>query len=113
MRLERGFVGEKPVEAAVATVVVDLVFGYAEQVVESGAAEPILGDVQLARRGTEPGYDEHGRHRGPRHLLTAGREQPRQQLVETDRLPKTMREPDVAELSASFEPQAAEVERDR
>ena len=113
MCFELGLVGQQMVERPVAAVVVDLLLGHAEQVVERGAAKPILGDVQLARRRTEPSDHEDRGHGRPGNVFATGRQQPREQRVEADGLPEPLRQPDVAELAAAFDAEPAQIERNR
>src|SRR5208337_5686624 len=74
MGLQPGLVCEQAIEPAIATVVIDLGFRDAEQVVERRAAEPVLGDVQLARWLAESSDNEHRSHGGPRYVFPTGRQ---------------------------------------
>ena len=69
-----GLVGEEFIESAVTTIVVDFLLGHGEQVVERRAAEPVLGDVQFARRLAEPRDHQHRGHRRPRNFRAAARQ---------------------------------------
>ena len=68
-------VRQQPIQRAVEPVVVDLLGGQAQQILQRRAAVPVLGDVQLARRLAQPREHQHRGHRRPRHLLPASRQQ--------------------------------------
>ncbi|MSR54326.1 MAG: hypothetical protein EXS09_13700 [Gemmataceae bacterium] len=52
---------------------------------------------------------EHGRHRGPRHIVAAGRQEFGQQSIESQGLPQSPGEPDIAAASVTFELYAAQI----
>jgi len=112
-KLQRLALFEHAVQRSIAAVVVDLRLGHVEQIVQRRAAKPILGDVQLARRLAQPRDDQYRRHRGPRHIFASAGQQPRQQLIQPQRLPQSPRQRHIAETSATFQEQATEIERDR
>ena len=58
------------IEAAIKTILVDLLIPELQQIAERRAPVPILGNVQLARWFTEPRRNQHGRHLRPSDLLS-------------------------------------------
>jgi hypothetical protein len=65
MRFERLLVQNKMIEGAVKPVLVDLIVLKLQQIGKRRAAIPILGNVQFARRLTQPRRHQNGRHLRP------------------------------------------------
>src|SRR5262245_1212900 len=111
--LQERLVGQQPIQGPREAIIVDLVVGNAQKVPAGGAAEPILGDVQLAGRLAEAGPDQHGRQLGPRPLCTSLRQPLFQKGIEVQRLPQAQPEPDVPEAAAALQVEAVQVDGDR
>ncbi len=112
MLLELPLVREQPIEGAVQPIVVDQRGGQREQVFQRGAAVPVLGDVQFARRLAQAGQHQHRRHGRPRHGLPPVGQQPLQHLVQPQRPPERPPQPDLAEGAASLQANPLELDRD-
>jgi len=104
-------VPEEPIEGAIEAVVVDQGRRQGEEVFERRAAVPRLRDVQFTRRLAQPREPEHSRHRGPRHLFAACRQQAGQERVELERAPERPAQPHIAKRPAPFQPDAREPNR--
>jgi len=112
MLLDRLFVRQEPIQRAVEPIVVDPLGGQPEQILERGLAIPVLGDVQLARRFTQPRDHQHRRHLRPRHGLSACRQERGAQLLQSQRPPQRPSQPDVAERARALHAQPLESDRD-
>ena len=113
MRLERGLVRQQPVEGAVQPVVVDLRARDLEQVLQRGAAVPVLGDMQLARRLAQAGEHQDRGHRRPGHRLAPRRQQLRAQGVQPQRAPERPPEPHRPERPGALQADLIQPHRDR
>ena len=99
--------GQHLVQGPIQAIIVDLVVANAEQVTQSGTAEPVFRDVQFTGGLAEAGQDQDGGHLGPRHLFTSRRQKALKQSVQTQRLPEAQAQPDVAKASAALQAEAA------
>ena len=69
MRLERSFVRQQSIERPIQPVLVHQRLVQLQQIAQRRAPIPVLGNVQFARRLTQPGRHQHGGHLLPRLLL--------------------------------------------
>ncbi len=100
---ELGFVRQELIEASVQTLVVHILEPHTEDVLERRPPAPVLGDMEFARRLAEARQHENRRDLRPRHLLLALRQGRLAELVESQRLPQLVGEPNIAENSTALD----------
>jgi len=99
MTLQRGLVGQQPIETPVEPVGVDLRRVDAEEVIQRGAAEPAGLDAQLAARRTESIDRQDRRGAGPGDVGWRRVQNRRAERVQPQALPQVPPEPDIPEVS--------------
>ena len=75
----------------------------AQQLLQGRPPIPRLLDVQLARRFTEAGDRQNGRHGPPGHVLASGLDFALEQVVQSQHPPQAPRHPHVAEVAQTFQ----------
>jgi hypothetical protein len=106
MRLQRGFVLQEMIERPVQPVLVDEVIAQSQQIRQRRALEPILGDVQFARRLAKTRRHQDRGDRRPWHRFLAARQQPVAKLRQPCPAPQRQSEIDVAKLPRALDANA-------
>jgi hypothetical protein len=82
-------------------IIVDLLFGNAQQVCQRCPPKPVFGNVQLAGRLAQAGDDQHGSDAGPSNLFALGTQQTVQEFFQAQGLPEPPAQPDIAKAPAA------------
>jgi hypothetical protein len=103
-------VHQHAIERSVETVVVDLVLGDAEQIIEGRLAIERLGDVQVARRHAQAADHVQRREIRPANVLAPFGHQAIERFVELQRVPQAQAEEHVAEAARAFDPHGLQLD---
>ncbi len=109
---QRLFVRQHLVQPAVQAIVVHFVERHAQQVAQRTLSVKVFGDVQLARRLTEPCDHQNQRGQRPGNMLLSRRHGTLQKLIQSKFLDQLQRQPRPAELPAVLDPHARAVDFD-
>jgi hypothetical protein len=113
MRFQRLLVHQQAIERAIEPVLVDRLVAELQQVAKRRAAIPVLGDVQLARRFTQPGCHQDRRHLRPSDAFLPHRKQAPTQLLEPQPAPQGERQIHVAKPARALDANALQPNRRR
>jgi len=109
MRFEGALVREKAIKRAIQAILVDLLVAESQQIAKRGAAIPVLGNVQLARRFAEPRRNQNCRHLRPCDAFLARRKPPLALRLKANAAPQ--RQIDMAKLTRALDANALQANR--
>ena len=102
---------EQVIERSIAAIIIDFGFRNIEQIIKCRASIPILGNMQFAGRFAQASDHQYGRHLVPANVLASRWHQTFTELIQTDGLPQSPRQPDITESTSAFQSNFAKIER--
>ena len=87
------------VQAAIQTILIDLLPRHSQQILQGRALIPAFGQAQLTRLGTKPGDRQQTGDPFPGNFLTTGRDQFVQQFMQTQAAPERERQVNFAKFT--------------
>lgn len=105
-------VRQQTIERPIQSIVVDLLLGKSEEIIERRATIPILGDMEFTGRLAETRDNQHRSHNVPGNVLASTWHPLRQPIVKSQGLPDLPCHPHITEAAVAFQAQLAYIDVD-